>query len=48
MAHVDPEACHVPQHGRIAVKHDRHEYSVEATFEPGDLGETVTLAIIVF
>ncbi len=47
MANVNPAACDVAQHGRIAIKHDRREYSVEATFEPGEGGETVTLAIIV-
>lgn len=46
MASVDPATDDVAQHGRISVKHDRREYSVEATFEPGEDGETVTLAII--
>lgn len=48
MAKVDPETSDLAQHGRITIRHDRHDYSVEATFEPGELGETVTLAIVGF
>ena len=46
MAEVNPEASDVAQHGRIAVKHDRDDYELEATFLPGEDGETVTLVIV--